>query len=144
MNLSYRWQGEPVKVTFGHCIVKPKKDKPLFWLNYECSQNGGKTRIPAIKIIFEGRSFIIANHFGIGVYKLQHGGWPEFPHFGFPEDAKFRTNKRSYHIKEFDGIGYNDHEDKREQWQALWYPEEVEKIQGLINSFEKRYLRKMK
>ena len=74
----YFWQGKSVKVQFGYCKVQENKERPLWWYNYECFLSKSKkcTIIEAIKI--EGKEpFVIANHFGIGVYKLMNGGWPK-------------------------------------------------------------------
>ena len=92
--VKYKWQGEPVKVTFGNCIVIENKEKPLWWWNYECNEGSasldGKAVIPSLKIkTKEGNEFMIANHFGIGIHKLLNGGWPSHAHFSV--DGEFDT-----------------------------------------------------
>lgn len=128
MKAKYQWHGEPVKVKFGNCIVKENKDKPLYWYNFECYPEG-KACIPALKVTTKnGQSFMISNHFGIGVYKLLKGGWPDTSHFSL--DGKFNT-KPQLKITEFDPDGYANYEAEREKWQNEHYPEEYKKILSL-------------
>jgi len=134
----YFWQGEPVKVEFGNCIVKKNKEKPLWWYNYECSLEPmyEKACIPAIRITASwGEPFVISNHCGIGVYKLMKGGWPDSTHFSL--DGKFST-KPQLKITEFDLEAFQQHEAERRKWQIETYPEEMAKIKGLEDMIKMR------
>ena len=133
----YQWQGEPVKVVFGNCMVKADKDMPLWWYNFECYPDGIAC-IPAIKITTKhGGEFILANHFGIGVHKLLNGGWPNYTHFSL--DGKFST-KPQLRLVEFDEEGYADHEARRDKWQQENYPEEYSKMKALKDIATKRFV----
>jgi hypothetical protein len=126
--MKYQWQGEKIKVRFGNCIVTEKKDRPLYWWNYECHPEG-KACIPAIEITTQhGNTFMIANHFGIGVHKLINGGWPNYTHFSL--EGKFST-KPQLKYSEFDLDGYSHYEADREIWQAINYPEEYRKMKAI-------------
>lgn len=127
----YQWQGEPVTVEFGRSIVHENKEKPLFWYNYECNSEPpkGTACIPSIKVTTkDGSSFVIANHFGIGVYKLLSGGWPSHTHFSVGEDF---TEDKDFSITEFDKSCYVAYEAGRTAWQKKNFPEEYERMDAL-------------
>lgn len=129
MKNKYKWHGKPVKTTFGNCIVRTDKDRPLCWYNYECAENG-MACIPAIRVeTKEGQSFTIANHFGIGVYKLMKGGWPDCTHFSL--EGEFSTIPQ-LKISEFDADGYAQHEAERNKWQERHFPEEYKKMRAIL------------
>jgi len=130
--MKYQWQGEKIKVIFGNCIVRQNKEKPLYWYNFECYPEG-LACIPAIKIIPQsekliGTPFVIANHYGIGVYKLLNGGWPNYTHFSL--DGEFSTKPR-LKITEFDPGLYAIYESEREEFFKEHHPEEWKAIQPL-------------
>lgn len=132
----YKWQGEPVKAEFGHSYVDFNEEKPLYWYNYECL---GATRgacIPSIKITSkDGEVFYISNHYGIGAHKLSKGGWPNMPHFGIPNTAKFEEDKRPpFGLRTLDLEGFEAYEQERKTWQSLKYPEEYKRVQALRDS----------
>ena len=136
MKANYQWHGESVRVRFGNCIVKENKEKPLYWYNYECYPEG-KACIPVIEVTTKGgQVFMISNHFGIGVYKLLKGGWPDTSHFSV--EGEFST-KPQLKITEFDPEGYAAYEAEREKWQAENYPEEYEKVSHLRNMGRKMW-----
>ncbi len=122
----YQWQGKDVKVKFGFCTPKENYDKPLWWSNYEtvCL----KEAIPALMI---NDDFVISNHFGIGVYKLLQGGWPNCSHFSLPKDEFMQDGSHCFRITEFDLDGYSERESKRNKWFKANYPEEHEKMEAL-------------
>jgi hypothetical protein len=129
----YQWQGEPVKVIFGYCLVKENKEKPMWWYNYECRQDGTAV-IPALQITTQNdHSFFISNHYGIGVHKLINGGWPGCTHFSL-NGGEF-TGRHTLMYTVFDLDGYEKHEANRRIWQKENHPEEYEKQQKLIDSF---------
>jgi len=124
----YQWQGEPVKVEHGYCMVKTNKDKPLWWYNYECRKNGSAA-IFALKVTTkDGYSFIISNEYGIGSHKLKNGGWPSYRHFSL--DGTFHTNMKSKQTT-LDLEGFQQHEAEREKWFKENYPIEYEEIDAL-------------
>ena len=129
----YQWQGEPVKVYFGNCVISTNKEKPLYWYNYECIQISinGSYNFPAILVECHDQKFVLSNHYGIGVHKLLRGGWPNMTHFSLDE-GKFRFNEDDYKIEEFDEKGYLEYEKARSEWQKWAYPEEYEKTQQLL------------
>lgn len=147
----YFWQGEPVKVEFGQCFVKRNDDKPLTWYNFECHINlsdgtlqptgtGTGAIIDAIKVTAkDGESFVIANHFGIGAYKLKKGGWPDCTHFSLPidkfENVPWRDNIQQRNL---DVEKYSEHEAARNKWLKKNYPKEYEKIEGLRKIIRKQ------
>lgn len=131
MNNPYQWQGQPVTVQFGRSIVHENKEKPLFWYNYECNSEPpkGTACIPSIKVTTKaGESFVIANHFGIGVHKLLNGGWPSHTHFSVGEDFKADNEFR---IDVFDKRGYVAHEASREAWMKTHHLLEYERMDAL-------------
>lgn len=131
----YKWQGEPVKVEIGNCAVRTNEEKPLWWYNFECYPSG-KAFLPAIRITTkDGDSFMIANHFGIGVHKLINGGWPNYTHFSI--DGSFSTGIIA-RITEFDLEGYKAHEAERVKWQQENYPEYWAKLQCLRDSVKQK------
>jgi len=113
----YEWQGEPVKVEFGAAAFSRNEEKPLYWYNYECRKSGTGV-IDAVRITTKsGQTFIIANHFGIGVHKLLRGGWPNLGHSSIPDDCHFEGGKnKTGFLTEFDEEGYAAYESKREKW----------------------------
>lgn len=143
-NFNYEWQGDPVEVKFGFCKVLEVPEKPLWWYNYECSinrvRNASERRfalIPAIQVTQYGRTFVLANHFGIGHNKLIKGGWPNHAHFSmsgckFTEDNSPEWKRTSFYYD-----GYAKHEAEREKWQRENYPEEYKQIEALKAGFYK-------
>lgn len=132
----YKWNGEFVKTTFGFCKVEENAEKPLWWYNYECSLTKGNTYIEAIKVEYKGQEFCIANHFGIGVYKLINGGWPDKTHFSLPLETFIPNEGKtmSYlETRKFDEEKYSEHESNRHNWQKYAYPEEFKRMQSLKN-----------
>ena len=121
----YFWQGKPVRVQFGYCKVQENKEKPLWWYNYECFLNKTEecTIIEAIKIEVK-KPFVIANHFGIGVYKLMHGGLPDCEHYSLPLES-FSPCKPIEQDEIFNIEGYSDHERGRIKWFFEKYPETI-------------------
>ncbi len=139
MKLNYQWQGEPVKYKFGNCIVRENREKPMWWYNFECLTNKvsiGMECIPVIQVIPKsGRSFMIANHFGIGHHKLINGGWPNYAHFSV--DGEF-SDWPELRYDEFDHEGYSEHEAARRKWQKEKYPEEFERMEALRKTIKFR------
>lgn len=129
----YQWQGEPVKVQFGYCKVSENKERHLWWYNFECNISGCDfALIGAIKITAkDGKPFVIANHFGVGDYKLSQGGWPNCTHFSLPLDSFVPCKLACYKITEFDSIEYALHEANRNKWFKDNYPVEHEKMEAL-------------
>jgi hypothetical protein len=139
----YQWQGEPVKVVFGYCEVFTNKEKLLYWYNYECDISKlfkGKALIPAIKIISNDNdySFVIANHYGIGISKLKKGGWPNHTHFSLDNNLFVEDTHRAFNIRKFDFEQYSEYETNRENWQKENFPEEYNKIRSLRNMIVKK------
>jgi hypothetical protein len=143
----YQWQGENVKVLFGYSTVTENKEKPLFWYNYEVAMaEGDEALIPAIKITTKaGDSFVLANHYGIGLLKLRSGGWPDKTHFSLPADS-FQVSNRAefvYTVRQFNQGAYSRHEENRRKWQEKNVPkgweDEYEKIEGLRSLIKKGY-----
>jgi hypothetical protein len=130
-NQKYFWQGEPVKVQFGYCKVQENKEHLLWWYNYECSLNKSRlyTIIEAIKIETEN-PFVISNHFGIGVYKLINGGWPDCEHYSLPLES-FSPCKPIEQDEIFNIEGYSNHERGRIKWFFEVYPEESKRLKNL-------------
>jgi len=139
MKNKYFWQGEPVKITFGNCVVKSKPGFPLWWYNFECRTYGEFGSIydtaifPAI-LVHSSTDFVISNHFGIGINKLTKGGWPNQTHFSLPIDC-FKSRPK-FKILEFDEESYANHEAAREKWQKENYPAEYKKMKALRGSFK--------
>lgn len=138
----YQWQGEPVKVVFGYCEVITNNEKPLYWYNYECDLNHyfkGKALIPAIKIITnDDYSFVIANHFGIGISKLKKGGWSNHTHFSLETETFKEDSHRAFNLRKFDHELYSEYERNREIWQKGNFTEEYERIKSLRNLIIKK------
>lgn len=154
MKANYQWQGEPVSVRFGFVNQQENSEKPMYWYNFECYnkeeidgsfkddhfvKNNGKhfSLIPAIEVKSQdGYTFILANHYGIGISKLLKGGWPNHTHFSL--DGDFNEDNAPYFaFKEFDLEGYEKHESERNKWQKKNYPAEFEKMQRLRNLIRK-------
>lgn len=148
----YFWHGEPVKTDFGAAYVFEYPERPLWWYNFECNwdvtldkekrDTVSVAMLPAIKVTPKnGDSFYIANHYGIGAHKLRNGGWPSHKHFSIGSDAKFEgveelgSLRNVYSIREFDEVGFSQHEAKRERWQKENFPEEYARMQALKESF---------
>lgn len=134
-NNKYAWHGEPVKTVFGLASVQKNDEYPLYWYNYEVSlENSGDRTIsvvPAIKVILkDSEPFFIANHFGIGEYKLKQGGWPNCSHFSIPSDCTFKKLD-SIELGEFDEENYAKHEAARKRWQKINFPIEFEQSEQL-------------
>lgn len=148
----YKWQGEPVKVLFGYVKQLANTDKPLYWYNFECinkenaygefipdhmvtMKGENLALIPAVKVIHSAGSFLLANHFGIGVNKLLKGGWPNMPHYSL--DGEFKeSSERHFKFVSFDEDGYCDHEAKRRSWQKKNYPIEFQKMEDFKAAFK--------
>ena len=151
-NQKYFWHGEPVKTELGAVYVLENTEKPLYWYNYECNWDidqdkaihGDKAAmIPAIRVTSkDGYSFIISNHFGIGINKLLKGGWPNQSHFSFNDDVKFETLEElgslriAYSIRKFDEEAFSAHESKRKLWQKKNHPEAYKERELLMESFK--------
>lgn len=137
MSQKYQWQGKPVKVEFGYCIVEANQEKPLWWYNYECALDRDvKSCISAIRVVPEsGPSFLISNHFGIGVHKLLNGGWPNYQHFSIEGD--FSPSSADPWQLKFDLSGFEDHESKRRTWQKENFPAEFKRMEALRMSAQK-------
>lgn len=132
--MEYKWQGEKVVTKFGYSIVTADKGRPLCWYNYECDINAygnGTAKIPAIQISYGNITFVIANHFGNGVYKLIHGGWPDSSHMSLPDESFIECDEEWCNIKEFDMVALSDHEKKRMYWQKVHAPEEYAKMEEM-------------
>jgi len=150
MKLAYQWRGEPCEVKFGYVIQSENKEKPLYWYNFECynskqlddtfkpdhmvKDNGDHfALIPAVQISQGKSTFVLANHYGIGLSKLIKGGWPNHAHFSL--DGEFKESNAEYDaIKEFDLDGYERHESARKDWQRKNYPKEFADMENLRNS----------
>lgn len=135
MNNKYFWHGESVKTRFGYCSVKEDVERPLFWYNYECLSDRGTIAhalIPAIEVLTNcNQRFVIANHYGIGAYKLKKGGWPDCTHFSLPADTFQESNEPAFIIRHFNEEEFAKHEAERRRWQKKMYPEEFEKSEVL-------------
>jgi len=155
MSAKYQWQGEPVTVRFGYVNQHENASKPMYWYNFECytkeeidgsfkddhmvKNNGNHfALIPAVEVTSEtGYTFLLANHYGIGVSKLLKGGWPNHAHFSL--DGDFSESKARYFaFRKFDLDGYEKHESERRNWQRKNYPIEFARMEQLRNSFIKR------
>lgn len=137
----YFWRGEPVTVRFGLVKVEENKEKPLYWYNYEVAVDNPASKfsfVDAIEITTKDSVFCIANHFGVGVYKLLQGGWPNVSHFSLPGGSMFLEQKgfEEFH-SEFNLIGYEKYERLRRRWQAKHFPEEFNKNERLRKLFKK-------
>lgn len=125
----YFWQGEQIKTEFGCCMVKTNKEKPLWWYNWNC-RDEGHAFIDAIKITTKGgESFCISNEYGYGVHKLINGGWPNFGHASLPIE-EFEMLKHKYHTQ-FDHELWVRDESMRRRWQEANFPVEFEKSESL-------------
>ena len=132
----YQWQGEEVEIKFGLASVKKNKEKPLYWYNYECTLENPEYESAYISSIQvktkKGSTFLIANHFGIGAYKLINGGYPNIQHFSFGDDAKFEEHKE---YEDYDGVfqleEFEEHESNRRKWQKDNFPIEFENSERL-------------
>jgi hypothetical protein len=150
---TYQWQGEPVEVQFGYVTQEENSEKPMYWYNFECYNRekleggfkpgrdvfaNGKhfACIPALKVTSKnGYSFLLANHYGIGVNKLLKGGWPNMPHYSL--DGEFSESILPYfRITKFDEDGYCNHESARKDWQKKEYPEEFERLERFRAGFK--------
>ncbi len=137
----YAWHGIPVQTRFGLARVKTNKEKPLYWYNYEVAMSEtefqGYALISAIEVTTENSTFLISNHFGIGVLKLIKGGWPSSAHFSFDDDAEFTEHKE---FEKFDGTfdldGYEKHEAARRRWQKENFPEDFDRSERLRKLFK--------
>lgn len=127
---NYCWHGEPVEVVFGCSYVSENVDKPMYWYNYECRNSSviGNDLIPAIKITLkDGQSWVIANHFGIGIYKLLQGGWPNCVHFSLDLDTFKEDKAKHFKLTEFDHDRYSEHEAARRKWQKANTPKNLKR-----------------
>lgn len=145
-NHNYQWQGVPVEVRFGTVRVEVEKDKPLYWYNFEILEMR-TSRVTALEVTYQEpgsdskQVFCISNHFGVGVHKLEAGGWPNKQHFSLPKDFTEYTAEEWTEYEQiptsFDPLGFANHEFKRDEWQKKNYPEEYGNRQALIDSFRK-------
>ncbi|WP_437918560.1 hypothetical protein [Sphingobacterium sp. LRF_L2] len=145
-NQNYQWQGTPVEVRFGTVRVEAEKDKPLYWYNFEVMELR-TSQVPAIEITYQEpetgnkQVFCIANHFGVGIYKLEAGGWPNKQHFSLPNDFKEYTAEEWIEYEQvptsFDPLGFANHEYKRFDWQKKNFPVEHGQRERLKESFLK-------
>lgn len=128
----HRWQGEPVEPEYGWFHAKPNIRKPLSWYNYECSlesnAHDGSTAIEAIRFEYNGKLMVISNHFGIGIHKLKHGGWPTHQHFSFGEGRFMVGSPNLFHYRKLDEKAFAEHEAKRERWMKEVDPIGYERI----------------
>jgi hypothetical protein len=156
---AYQWQGTPCEVKFGYVIQEENIENPLYWYNFECctkqNMDGGFVPdhnvsssgkhlavIPALQVSQGGQTFMIANHHGIGVSKLEKGGWPNHTHFSLR--GTFHENSTSFYaIKELDLEAFQNHESERNKWLKANYPKEYERLENLRNSIrDKSWLKK--
>ena len=143
----YKWQGQNVKVVFGYSTVTRNDEKPLYWYNYEVNlSEDDEVKIPAIKITTkEGDSFVLANHFGIGTFKLRSGGWPDKTHHSLPKDSFQLSNRAEYttNVRNFNQGAYSRFEELRRKWFEKNIPagweDEFEKIEGLRSLIKKGF-----
>lgn len=150
--VKFEWQGEPVKIEFGHCKVTKDEKHNLYWYNYDCDiTNGHETAfIDAVKVTTRnGEEFCISNQNAYGVHKLRNGGWPNCGHASLPLEG-FETNEpmgwkmRSwFENKEFDLVGYEKQESDRRNWQKKNFPIEFEKSDKIVRAMRKRRLSKL-
>lgn len=140
----YQWQGTDVKVKFGTVKIERNISKPLYWSNYEVL-GLGKDRLPVLQITYKEYNhkneqvFCISNHCGIGVRKLEDGGWPNRTHFSVPDiDFKEFTaeewEKEKFKSLNDDIIAFREYEKKRDEWQAINYPKEYATMQIIKNA----------
>ena len=128
----YQWQGTFVRVEFGYSEIYPNKEKPLWWSNYECSLvDDGVAIIPSVRVHYNKTSFVLANHFGIAIHKLENGGWPNMQHFGLQDDNFTATDKSFYNITRFNQAAYKHREQQRSKWMQINYPQQFEQMQAL-------------
>ncbi|GGH24809.1 hypothetical protein FAZ19_16160 [Sphingobacterium alkalisoli] len=146
MNENYRWQGVPVKVRFGKVRVQQDKDKPLYWYNFEVLEMR-TSYVPALEVTYQEpgsdrkQVFCISNHFGVGVDKLEAGGWPNKQHFSLPSDFLEYTAEEWSEYEDvpisFDPVGFANHEFKRDEWQKKMFPKEHEEREKFKEAFLK-------
>jgi hypothetical protein len=155
MKNNYEWQGKPCDVLFGYVLQEENTEKPLYWYNFECHTKekpdgsfkpermccaNGKhfAVIPAVQVTQDGYSFLLANHYGIGVHKLKNGGWPNYAHFSL--NGKFEESSAPYFaFKKFDLEEYERHESERRKWQKKEYPVNFEKLELLRQAGKSLY-----
>lgn len=136
----YKWQGDPVEVEFGNFHALPS-DRRLMWYNFEIESEpnmskDGSLAIPALRFTYNGEEHIIANHFGIGVHKLKHGGWPSHQHFSFGK-GRFIAGDDYLHCKRLREKEFAQHEAKRESWMRGTDPDGYARIQELREAARK-------
>lgn len=129
----YQWQGEPVRVKFGTVEVAEVRDKPLYWYNYEV-QGLGIKKLPAIQVTYKDpggakQVFNIANHFGIGVRKLEAGGFPNMVHLSLPAGGFTEYTAQEWEVEKLKALtedlpAFREYEKKRDAWQQMRYPAE--------------------
>ena len=125
-----QWQGEDVSVRYGYCDVKTNVEKPMYWYNYHCRDNGC-ARLAAIEITTkDGMEFVIYNGHGIGWFKLFKGGWPNEGHASLDLDTF--TESADYRIEEYDQVAFRLEHGRSGAWFAEKYPEEEEKRKALL------------
>jgi hypothetical protein len=125
-----QWQGQDVEVKYGYCDVVTNTEKPLYWYNYHC-RNNGKARLNAIKVITkEGNEFVIYNRHGIGWFKLSKGGWPNEGHASLPTETFVEDNL--YKVTEYYQEAFRNEAAMREKWLEEKYPLDYKKMQSLL------------
>jgi hypothetical protein len=130
---TYSWQGTKVHIDFGYCEVKHNDKNAIWWTNYECSlQSDGIAIIPAVRVNYNGNSFVLSNHFGIAIHKLQNGGWPNMQHFSLSDAAFTCTNNSFYNIKQFNEFQFKVREKQRREWQRKTHPKEFAQMEALL------------
>lgn len=116
-----QWQGEPIKIRFGFMGVSTNKEKPLYWYNYECRDNGYAAFL-CIEIKQHGQTWYIDNSYNYGIKKLRAGGWPNHGHKSLPDNTFAFTEVRDKGDiaimleSEFDEESFAEDEAKREKW----------------------------
>lgn len=135
------WQGQPVKVKYGFCEVYTNKDKLLLWSNYfTLTSTGimGKAQIKAIEVTTkDGEVFYLANMYGIGYFKLSHGGWPNYSHYSFNTEFEF-VEDDAYIDTSFNKDLYEKFVLNLEQWREENYShtDEYKKYKELVNQLK--------
>lgn len=139
---NYKWQGEPVEVEFGYCVVFENKENPMYWYNYlvaispESCSDGKFATIPAIKVITDHYEFVIANHHAYGIHKLELGGWPNHGHSSLPIDSF--TKSDNFKFTEFDSKGFSNFDKSKDNWFAKNHPEEFKRMEDLRNLINRK------
>ena len=124
-----QWQGEDVTVRYGFCDVITS-EKPLYWYNYHCRENGS-ARLAAIEVTTkDGKPFVIYNGHGIGWFKLSKGGWPNEGHSSF--DGQEFVESSDHIITEYDQLMFRMEHGRQEAWFNEKYPEAIKQKEALL------------